>query len=296
MAKGRNINKNKQNKKGKKARSLVGLAVTSGAAVLLAVTVAALVLFYYFAPPVDETVTVNVPSYIGMDEQNAVSDSQFLVEKEWVESENAQKGKVISQHPSANAKRKLTEGERIKITLRIGAGEKKNTVPDVSGLEYMSAASMLRAMGARVRTVAIYDGVGENGRVIYSSPRANAPLERGQTVTLFVKRARANKPVLVPDLVGKPMNDACAEMLKIGLRLGNVEYAYSSDGEGTVIFQSVPDGIYVTHGTRIDITVGLGASDTDEDIIDGGEPETEELETETEAQSRWNPFGLFGFG
>ncbi len=286
MAKGRNVNKNK---KGKKPRSLVGLTVAAAASVLLAAAFAVGTLFYYFAPPVTEAVTVNVPSYIGMDEQNAVSDSQFLIEKEWVESKNAQKGKVISQYPSANAKRKLFDKERIKVTLRIGAGEEKDTIPDVSGLEYMSAASMLRAMGARVRTVAIYDGVGENGRVIYSSPRANTPLERGQTVTLFVKRTRVNKPVSVPDLVGKPMNDACAEILEAGLLLGTVEYAYSSDGEGTVIFQSVPEGIYVVHGTRIDITVGLGASDAQSES-------REENETQTEEQIRRHPFKFFGFG
>jgi beta-lactam-binding protein with PASTA domain len=176
------------------------------------------------------------------------------------------------------------------IANKLNTGRKQTVKEgiDTKDLEYMSAASMLRAMGARVRTVAIYDGVGENGRVIYSSPRANTPLERGQTVTLFVKRTRVNKPVSVPDLVGKPMNDACAEILEAGLLLGTVEYAYSSDGEGTVIFQSVPEGIYVVHGTRIDITVGLGASDA--------QSESREDETQMEEQIHRHPFKFFGFG
>ena len=289
MARNRNINKNKKGKKNKKEKSLVALGVTAAISVLLAALLGVGVLTYYFAPQKSDAITVNVPSYLGMDEKNALSDSQFLIEKEWVESDNTQRGKVISQYPHANAARKLCEGDRVTVKLRIGAGKKKEVIPFVAGREYMSAASMLRAMGARVRTVSVYDGESEDGRVLYSSPRENTPLERGQMVTLFVKRARVNKPVRVPELVGKTMESACTEILQKGLLLGSVEYAYSSDEEGTVILQSVPSDVYVVHGTRIDITVGLGASDAQSES-------REENETQTEEESKRRPFKFFGFG
>ena len=56
-----------------------------------------------------------------------------------------------------------------------------------------------------------------------------------------------------------------------------------------MIFQSVPEGIYVVHGTRIDITVGLGASDAQNES-------REETETQTEEQIRRYPLKFFGFG
>jgi beta-lactam-binding protein with PASTA domain len=290
VARNRNINRNKKDKEKKKAKSLVALGVTAAISVFLAALLGVGVLMYYFAPQKSDAVTVNVPSYLGIDEKNAMSDSQFLIEKEWVESDNAQRGKVISQYPSANSARKLYRGERVTVTLRIGAGKQKNAVPDVAGRDYMSAASMLRAMGARVRTVSVYDGEGENGRVLYSLPRESTPLERGQTVTLFVKKTRVKMPVQVPDLVGKTMESACAEILQKGLLLGSVEYEYSSDEEGTVILQSLPCDVYVVHGTRIDITVGLGASDAQSES-------REETETQTEeGQARRHPFKFFGFG
>ena len=107
MARKRNINRNKKAKDGKKGKSLVALAVTATVSVLLAAVFGVGVLMYYFAPQNSDTVKVNVPSYVGMREESAVSDRRFLIEKEWVESDDGHTGIVISQYPPANAARKL---------------------------------------------------------------------------------------------------------------------------------------------------------------------------------------------
>ncbi len=275
--------KNKENKDRKGLKRLLFGAICS---VLVFVFGAALVFSYYFLPIQSETLTVTVPNFVGKDEVEARVDVPFVIIKEWVYSDDTPRGQVISQEPFGSARRKIdADGGVCPITLTISLGQKTNKVPDVVGLPYMSAATALREIGARVRTVYVYDSDSESEIVLDCSPPTRSPIKAGEQVTLFVSKSRVSGSVKVPDLTGMQREDACADIMSLGLCVGEIESQYSTTlPEGAVISQSLMPDIYVEHGTYIDLVVSLGSQ----------ESETQTQKQEKEKKKRKGIFGFFG--
>ena len=105
-------------------------------------------------------------------------------------------------------------GERQPVTLTVSAG----AVPDVAG-ETLSAAQAALADVALTGTESgseFSDSV-PSGSVISSTPAAEGPVRPGDTLDLVV--SKGPDPVTVPDVVGKTINDAVAELRGVGLRV-----------------------------------------------------------------------------
>ena len=226
---------NKEKKKG------VGLRKLGIAAILSVVFCGLLgfgVLYYYFAPRNNGLTVFEVPSLVGLDENGIDGLDGVEIRREWIYSNEVERGIVISQTPHANARRKIAEGEKCPVTIYISLGEKTERIPELCGIDSLSAAAALRSIGARVRTVAIY-GDGEDGVVIGTSPKCDSEIHEGDTVTLYVNRHRVKDPVTVPNFCGTELADAVRLALSIGLFVGEC------DGEGIVISQSIPEGARV---------------------------------------------------
>ena len=114
-------------------------------------------------------------------------------------------------------------------------------------------------MGAEIRIVSVYDDEKERDVVLYTSPKAGADIERGDTVTLFVIRNHIHGSVRVKNVAGLPLDEAAAEILAQGLTLGEIKQEYSDEHDaGVVISQSVSEGNYVLHGSAVDLVVSAG--------------------------------------
>ncbi len=204
-------------------------------------------LVYFFVPRDSDTYILDIPTFVGKAEGEIGRYSGIEIEKEWVYSTDVPKGRVISQTPYGGARRKLKSGDSYDVKIFISLGEKTERIPDLSGVGANSAAAALRGLHARVRSVAIY-GDGEDGRVLYTSPRANSEIRAGDTVTMFISRQRVDKPVRVPDFCGLELAEAYRMALMSGL------YIAESD---TVLFdsivqrQSIPAGSIVKRGSYI---------------------------------------------
>ena len=213
-----------------------------GIAALLSVTFCGLlgfgVLYYYFAPRDSDLVTFEVPRLVGLDESEIGSVFGIEITREWIYSDEADRGMVISQTPHANARRKIAEGENCPVTVYISLGERTERIPNLCGIDSLSAAAALRSIGARVRTVAIY-GDGEDGTVIDTSPAFDSQIREGDTVTIYVNRRRIKDAIVVPDFRGRDLGEAVRLALSLGLFVGEC------DGEGTVVSQSLPEGARV---------------------------------------------------
>ena len=213
-----------------------------GLAALLSVVFCGLfgfgVLYYYFAPRDNGLTVFEVPSLVGLDEGKIDRVDGVEIKREWVYSNEVKRGVVISQTPYANARRKIAEGEKCPVTIYISLGERTERIPELRGIDSLSAAAALRSIGARVRTVAIY-GEGENGVVIGTSPEFDSEIREGDTVTLYVSRRRVKQPVVVPDFCGAEFSEAVRLALSLGLFVSECE------GDGIVISQSIPEGARV---------------------------------------------------
>ena len=196
------------------------------------------VLYYYFAPKSNGLIVFEVPRFVGLDESEIGIVEDVEIKREWIYSDEAVRGVVISQTPHASARRKIAKGEKCPVTIYISLGERTEKIPELRGIDSLSAAAALRSIGAKVRTVAIY-GDGEDGTVIGTSPASNSEIHEGDTVTLYVSRQRVSEPVTVPNFCGKNFDEAVKLALSLGLFIGECE------GEGKVISQSIPEGARV---------------------------------------------------
>ena len=274
----------------KRGAGVLALGIVAAVSAAITLLLGAAVLFYYFAPSDGGAYVVTVPDYVGKKESGIEDGGVFEIQREWIYSADVPVGVVISQTPPKDSRRKISERRgRCPVKITVSLGEKIERVPDVVGMEYMSAAAMLRGMGAAVRSVSVYDADGEDGEVVGCSPCVSERLDVGQTVTLYVKRDRVERPIIVPNVVGRTQESACMELLALGFTVGDIEYSYSADhAAGAVISQSLPPDIHVVHGTEIDLTVSLGSSD----VWDGEESETDSW---GDPQERPSPFRFFGF-
>ena len=209
------------------------------------------VLFYFFAPRDNGVYILTVPSFVGKDESDVGRYSDLDIEREWIYSSSTPKGRVISQTPYGGARRKLREGEKYEVKIFVSLGDKTEKVPDLSGVSANSAAAALRALHAKVLSVAIY-GEGEDGRVLYTSPPADSEIKAGDTVTMFVSRRRTEGSVEVPDLCGLELAEAYRRSFALGLLVAQSDTANLS---AIVVRQSIPAGSRVRRGSYISFMI-----------------------------------------
>ncbi len=210
------------------------------------------VLYYYFAPRDNGMIVFEVPRLVGLDESRIGEVEGLEISREWIYSDEIERGKVISQNPHANARRKIAPGGRCPVTLYISLGERTENIPELSGIDSLSAAAALRSIGARVRTVAIY-GDGEDGTVIGTSPEVGSEIREGDTVTMYVSRKRVNDPVAVPDFCGMEFSEAVKLALSLGL------FVRDCEGSGLVVSQSIPEGARVMADSYISFETDGGS-------------------------------------
>ena len=227
------------------------------------------VFLYFFVPRDNDTFIFTVPTFVGLNEQSVGTVSGADIEREWIYSSDVERGIVISQTPYANARRKIKNGNNCKITLYVSLGEKTEKLPDLSGVDEISAAAALRTIGARVRIVSIY-GEDEDGEVLYTSPAADTDVKRGDTVTVFVSRRRTDTPIEVPNLCGITLSEAYRRALAIGLCITDLDADIS---DKLVTAQSIPVGAKVKTGSYISFkTEGESEANEGETNVRGWPP------------------------
>ena len=223
-------------------------------AVLLALSTLIAVCLLY--PNGERRETVTVPDYVGKRLSDIVPSSRFYIKSEGVYS-SLPEGEIISQRPYGGAERKLAEGEKCKIELRVSLGQERNVVPELLGYHYAEAAGILREKGVYVRIVSVFDSEAANDTVIKTSPDVGQHLNAGDRVTLFVGRRRIRSSVNVGNYVGLSREDAIVNLMADGLALGDVKLVSGqSVNNGIVVGQSIKEGSIVPYGTEINITVG----------------------------------------
>ena len=131
-------------------------------------------------------------------------------------------------------------------------------VPSVTNLTFAQAESTLTQRGFKVARAPdeAHDTV-TSGQVIRQDPGAGERVKEGSTVTLVVSTGPAT--VKVPDLKGKTKAEADAELKKVGLVLGIVNFVPSSTvPKDKVVSQNPAAGIPVGKGAQVSIDLSSG--------------------------------------
>lgn len=130
-------------------------------------------------------------------------------------------------------------------------------VPHLVGKSRAEAVAELERRGLRAEVREEYNARAPEGQVYKMSPDGGTELRAGKPVTLFVSRGA--EPVQVPEVVGKKLPDAQAQIRTAGLALGKVQEEYSEIIEkGEVMSQSPSGGAEARKATPVDLTVSKG--------------------------------------
>lgn len=206
---------------------------------------------------------VTVPDVKGMSysEAKEVLEAKGLkIEKadEPIASQKIEKGKIVSQTPSKNSK--VKKGRTIRVILSAGNTELK--VPDLKGLSYKEAKTLLSEMGLQISKgdEVDSDSVAE-GLIASQYPSAKTKADKGDIITVNISKGK--KDAVIPKLVGTTFtseSDVSATLSKYGYKLGKVSYEESYETPGTIIKQSPDAGTTAEKNTTVDIVISKAKS------------------------------------
>ena len=230
----------------------------------------ALVLAVFFLRNRNISGEVEIPAVLNLDERQAANELArrgFRANIAMTEqSDEYEKGKVMSQDPSAGTK--AERGTVVNLTISEG---REVEVPDLSNMSLSKAEETLKELGLRLgRTSPIASNSIDKDKIVSQDPEAGSSQQAGTEINVFLSTgpdSRA-KIVEVPSLVGKTEEEARQIISRNNLTLREVNYNTSNNTEkGLVMSQSIAAGTQVAEDSQIDIVVseGNGMEDQEEE-------------------------------
>jgi len=211
---------------------------------------------------------VILPDVVGMnfDEAKKLLEKQgfkVIKDKEIYSSQDSA-GTVLFQNPVANST--VKRGRRVYLTVSLG--EKNVQVPKLVGGSVRDAEFKLRQVGLNLGEVRYeFSSYYPKGVVAEQSVLGGDSLRLGSKVDIVVSLGELPSHFVVPNLIGKSLDEAKKALSKAGLRLGKVEYEVQNDLlPDTVIRQSIPAGKEVNMGRVVNIVVSKVEVESQEDL------------------------------
>ena len=197
-----------------------------------------------------------VPRFVGMLYQDIDLQDypEFEIEFKGLEEiDDLFDAKISKQEPEAGEK--VSEGTL--ITLTVSAG---NRMPDYTAMTESELIAYLNDMqlGLKIQTEKDFDDEVERNKIISTDPAIGEPLEKNQTVIIYVSLG-SNK---MPDLIG--MNRTEAKLLleelqkELKFEISWEEEYDSSVAAGAVIETDPKEGELLREGKTVTVIVSLG--------------------------------------
>ena len=233
------------------------------AAVLLFVGVIGYFLFNtLFAGLLAPPETHEVPDLVGKVYEEIKDNTELLAGFTLIEgdtvADDAAPGTIIDQDPKGGKE----VGETVTaIKVTISGGPEIVPVPDLDGMTYNNAVTLLKSMGLKV-SAPKYENheTIEEGVIISYTPLKDVEVPPGTEVQIVVSKGPEDKPFRMPKLVGMTKSRALAEIDNKNLQKGNVEQEEYDDEveEGKVISQYPLEDTEVTEGTEVNLVISKG--------------------------------------
>jgi beta-lactam-binding protein with PASTA domain len=199
-----------------------------------------------------------VPNVVGKKSAGAartLHDAGFEVDVVPIQSDSVPEDRVAGQRPDAGSE--ADEGSVVTISVSSGPGEAP--VPLVQGMTAEEAAAALRKAGFKSDERQEFSDTVRSGRVIETSPPEGSIARKGTTVTLVVSRGR--EKVAVPDVVGRPRDEAERMLRDAGLQASAKEEESTDADPGTVLRQDPAAGTQLAKGKTVSLVVAKAPAD-----------------------------------
>lgn len=241
-------------------------AVTIGVIILIAAVVGVI---YMFTSGIN-TKTHTLENFVGYsyDELQNSNDYKYEFVAEYQKTDEKEPGIILSQSPEAGSK--ITEGST--VTLVVAASEKDITMPNVYGLTLEMAEQTLKQSELSIfKAMKINSDTVEEGKVIYTDPKANSIVSGDQEITIYVSDGPSTttiETIKVPDVIGLTKNGAREFLTKYGFT--NVEFKTqdSTYPKDVVISQSPSVGSSAKATDKITVIVSTGVTTTEPQTVD----------------------------
>lgn len=233
----------------------------------LAILAFILVAAVYFFSSRNRSDEIEVPTVVNLTEEQAVNQLEKRGFKanisRYAESDEYEKGKVMSQDPEASTRSK--KGSIVNLVISSG---REVTVPVLKNMNLSQAEETLKDLGLKIGTTSTdYSNTVEKDLVIRQEPTAGSSVQSGSEVNLVISVGKEDSTeiIKVGKYIGMSEQDAIATARNNGLRVRNVDYQYSSNTEkGLVMNQSISAETEVTENSAIDFVISLGEEEKKE--------------------------------
>ena len=158
-------------------------------------------------------------------------------------------GEVFRQSPAAGAR--VPKGTEVEFWY---GAERKVTVPDVRHSSLETAARVLQDSGLKVGRVDDPESTNRTGLVERQRPDAGDVVNAGTSIRLSLGLPPG---VVVPALVGQPLQDAKTALANAGLVSGPLEQLPSDRPSGTVLTQNPQAGDSAARGSAVALGVAV---------------------------------------
>lgn len=202
---------------------------------------------------------VTVPSFEGMTLSEAMKKAEevglSIEEGEQVYSPDQEKGYITAQTPSSGSK--VSEGKVVYVNVSLG--KKDGVVPNLIDKDYKDVKKYLEDLGFELGVVVKVTSTKPENTIISQSIEAGKSAERGTAIDVEISDGKGKEMKTVPFLIGKNIDEAKAEILAAGFKVGNINYEESTEYEkNKVTGQQYIGGTELEEGSAINILVSKG--------------------------------------
>lgn len=266
----------RSSKRKKKKRSLSDSpAAMAGIAVAVFVMIAAGVAVFMMQAGnlFSSSGKVDVPNLVGMQLQDAQSqygNDFIIVEGESRADENAEDGEILEQDPASGKVDKNSQ-----ITVVVCDNEEEDTkdedviildesiIGGILGEDYQAVENKLTGLGLEVQIEHKNDQTVEKDKVISISPELGREVKKGDTIYLYV--SDGPEAVELPNVVGKDISAARAELNALNFTSINTSEEYNDAPAGQVFRQSPDSGEKIMPDTSITLYISKGPENNNND-------------------------------
>ncbi len=192
--------------------------------------------------------------------QNGAYKYKLIPEYEQTDKELP--GTVIAQNPEAGVK--VQEGTEVVLT--VAAAEDGIVLPNVFGYTQSQAKTVLENAGIiNIKFTSVNSENVEEGKVVYTDPKASTPVEADREITVYVSSGPSTtviQTIKVPDVVGLSKSGARAFLEKYGFTNVNFVTQDGTAPKDTVLSQSPSPGAEAQETDSIKLVISSGVTTT----------------------------------
>ena len=174
---------------------------------------------------------------------------------------------VIFQEPRPGVEIKKDRDVRIIIS----KGAKTVVAPKLKGLPIQQARIIIAENGLCLGNQSrVFDGNFRKEEIISQTPSPGSNIERGRCVDLLLSLGVRPAAYKMPDLIGRPIEDAFLLMDAVSFRLGNIQAVFQKNKPFDMVVEQIPPaGHRILEGSRVNLKVNKPPDDDGQRILDG---------------------------